>query len=273
MMNSEHYILGYSDRELKRLVFQSRMLDSITRRMLISAGISPGMHILDIGCGPGMTSQLSAELVGPTGSVTGIEQDPKSVKIARQLAYQNNLHNITFQCSRLEDFASKNKFDIVLARFVLIHQKDAVSFLKKAALLVKSGGYIALHEADNARQPQSKPKVPLWDNVIETFIQHLKKICPEYDIGQRFVALFAECGLPVPELSFEVHLAGGKPCDLCNWVVETLSSFVSYASHTVLVDGSPVDLSTLANELQKQIHTSTSQVEFLGQCCAWAKIA
>lgn len=55
-MNRENYGFGYSDREIDRLIFQSRMLAPITTRMLMSAGINAGMNILDIGCGPGMTS-------------------------------------------------------------------------------------------------------------------------------------------------------------------------------------------------------------------------
>ncbi|MFG1934251.1 methyltransferase domain-containing protein [Mycobacterium sp. NPDC048908] len=49
------------------------MLRPITARLLATAGIEPGMRVLDIGCGPGDVSMLIAEFVGPTGNVGGID--------------------------------------------------------------------------------------------------------------------------------------------------------------------------------------------------------
>lgn len=108
--------------------------------------------------------------------------------------------------------------------------------------------------------------------MLATFLKKLPKICPQYDIGEKFIALFAECGLPVPEVSFEVPVAGGKAHDLCYWAVETLRSLCENPQHTVLVDGTEVDFSTLVTELQEQINANNSQVEFVGQFCTWAKI-
>jgi ubiquinone/menaquinone biosynthesis C-methylase UbiE len=51
------------------------MLRPITERLLRSAGIEPGMRVLDIGCGAGDVSMLAAELVGSTGSVVGIDRN------------------------------------------------------------------------------------------------------------------------------------------------------------------------------------------------------
>ena len=41
------YALGHSDAEMRRLATQSRLIDPITRRFLISAGVTRGMRVLD----------------------------------------------------------------------------------------------------------------------------------------------------------------------------------------------------------------------------------
>ncbi len=46
------------------------------RRALARAGLAPGMRVLDIGTGTGLTAREAAALVGPTGSVVGV--DPSS---------------------------------------------------------------------------------------------------------------------------------------------------------------------------------------------------
>jgi hypothetical protein len=69
------YILGHSPAEIQRLMSQAVMLRPITERLLRSAGIEPGMRVLDIGCGAGDVSMLAAELVGSTGSVVGIDRN------------------------------------------------------------------------------------------------------------------------------------------------------------------------------------------------------
>jgi hypothetical protein len=41
--------LGHSAQELQRLALQARLLDPITRRVLVAAGIDSGMRVLDVG--------------------------------------------------------------------------------------------------------------------------------------------------------------------------------------------------------------------------------
>jgi hypothetical protein len=58
------YILGHSDREIRRLMHQAAILRPITERLLRGAGIGRGMRVLDLGCGAGDVSMLAAKLVG-----------------------------------------------------------------------------------------------------------------------------------------------------------------------------------------------------------------
>ena len=52
MSNSDHtYILGDSTHEQERLLLQGRFLRPYTERYLRTAGLTVGMHVLDVGGG------------------------------------------------------------------------------------------------------------------------------------------------------------------------------------------------------------------------------
>jgi SAM-dependent methyltransferase len=64
---------GFGADELARLEAQGAAMAPATRMIFTEAGIRPGMRVLDLGCGAGDVAFLAAELVGPGGSVLGID--------------------------------------------------------------------------------------------------------------------------------------------------------------------------------------------------------
>src|SRR5207302_1935397 len=90
------YALGYTDEERQRLTEQAELFRSCTARLLQDAGLGPGAHVLDVGCGVGDVSILASSLVGPSGSVVGIDVDPRSLAFARQRVCERGLTNVTF---------------------------------------------------------------------------------------------------------------------------------------------------------------------------------
>src|SRR5215471_4837868 len=82
----EVYPFQSSDDERKRLIAQGELVAPLTRRLFETAGIAAGMRVLDIGSGSGDVALLAAQLVGPTGHVTGIDRDTAQVEFAAQRA-------------------------------------------------------------------------------------------------------------------------------------------------------------------------------------------
>src|SRR5262249_2540853 len=72
-VNGRRYALGYSESEFHRLEFQGGLFRDFTEDVLLRAGLAPGMQVLDAGCGVGDVSLLAADLVGPSGTVLGID--------------------------------------------------------------------------------------------------------------------------------------------------------------------------------------------------------
>src|SRR4051812_9944700 len=53
---------------------QTNSQPSTVRRMLSLLDVEPGQRVLDVGSGSGWTTALLAHLVGPGGSVVGVER-------------------------------------------------------------------------------------------------------------------------------------------------------------------------------------------------------
>ena len=115
-----HYVLGRSDTESQRLIKQAAFLRPSTERVFKKAGIAEGMHILDLGCGAGDVSFLAAELVGPTGSVVGIDVNPHVLAVARGRARASGLTTVTFAECAIDTFTTTTRFDAAVGRLVLI---------------------------------------------------------------------------------------------------------------------------------------------------------
>ena len=83
-MDDTDYALGRTQAEYQRLTEQAEILRPVTERMVLAAGIEPGMRVLDVGCGAGDVSFLVAALVGPKGSIVGVDLDGEALKFAEE---------------------------------------------------------------------------------------------------------------------------------------------------------------------------------------------
>ena len=90
------YILGHSEAEIIRLQTQAKILRPITERLLRSAGIRPGMRVLDLGSGAGDVAMLAAELVGPSGWVLGIDRNSQVLSIAMKRTDRAGFKHLSF---------------------------------------------------------------------------------------------------------------------------------------------------------------------------------
>jgi ubiquinone/menaquinone biosynthesis C-methylase UbiE len=72
---ASNYALGSTDQERQRLMRQGVIYRNFLASAFRAAGLAPGMRVLDLGCGAGDVAMLAADLVGPSGSVVGIDRD------------------------------------------------------------------------------------------------------------------------------------------------------------------------------------------------------
>lgn len=73
------YLLGGQAAEQARLITTARIEQRQLERCFADAGLTAGMTVLDVGCGPGDVSLTAAALVGPTGRVIAVDADPAMI--------------------------------------------------------------------------------------------------------------------------------------------------------------------------------------------------
>jgi len=100
------YEFGSAEEELARLELQGRALAPATRMIFTAAGIQPGMRVLDVGCGAGDVAFVTADLVGPEGSVVGVDRSPEALARARLRAEQRGLAQVQFVGGDIHDAAA-----------------------------------------------------------------------------------------------------------------------------------------------------------------------
>jgi 2-polyprenyl-3-methyl-5-hydroxy-6-metoxy-1,4-benzoquinol methylase len=256
----ETYAMGYTEHELERLMFQARLLRPMTDRLLRDAGIEPGMRVLDVGCGAGDVALLAAELVGPSGSVTGIDRDARSVALALHRAESAGLTWARFRAVAVEDFNEAGSFDAVTGRYVLVHQADPVVLLRAAARTVRPGGVIAFHELDlNPVGPFSAPEVPLWERAIGWVKRAMAAAVTHADAGSRLLCHFAAAGLPAPRIRGEVMTGGGPHSPLYRYAADSVRTLLPVLAR-IGVQADEIGIETLEARLRAAVVEAGAQI-------------
>ncbi len=113
------------------------------------AGIVPGAHVVDVGCGPGAVLLAMAEVVGPTGSVMGVDADPEAVATAAGLVRQAGVP-ARVQLGRADDTGlPAGSADVAVLRLVLAHNGGREqAIVDHLAQLVRPQGCVYLVDVE-----------------------------------------------------------------------------------------------------------------------------
>lgn len=196
----DDYVMGSTDPELRRLQMMSTLYRDITRRWLEHSGIGPGMSVVDVGCGPGDVTLLAAELVGPTGSVVGVDGAPEALALARSRAGRAGLRTVRYEEADVDSWLPGGAVDAVVGRLVLMHLQDPAKTLARLAEAVRSGGMIAFQDVVLTTR-RSEPDLPLVDAFNGRVPETLRRSGSPVDMGLRLAAVFHAAGLPEPTLT------------------------------------------------------------------------
>jgi SAM-dependent methyltransferase len=107
--------------------------------------LGPGLHLLDVGCGPGNITRDFASRVTP-GRVCGLDRSADVVDAARR-----DHPDVEFVVGDVYGLPFGDKcWDVVHAHQVLQHLADPVAALKQMRRVVRPGGMVAVRDADYA---------------------------------------------------------------------------------------------------------------------------
>jgi ubiquinone/menaquinone biosynthesis C-methylase UbiE len=232
------YVLGHSQDEIGRLIDQAAIVRPTTERLLRNAGIERGMRVLDLGCGAGDVSMLAGKLVGPSGSVVGIDPNADILFVARARAQADGLLHVNFTEASVGTFSDPRPFDLVVARYVLPYQVDPVVFLRAAAGFAAPGGILALHEFIVDRPLPSRPHVALSQ----------------------------------PALFSETPVGGGVDAPHYAWLAGLVRTLLPRMIESGVVTAETVAIDTLESRVRSAVVEARSQVWGAAQVCAWTRV-
>jgi SAM-dependent methyltransferase len=249
---SDSYALGRSTAETRRLIRQAQIYGPITRQFLVSAGIGTGMRVLDVGSGAGDVALLLADLVGPRGSVVGVEMNPTILETARARVDAVGWTNVTFLDGDVTSIVLDDDFDAVVGRWILMYLPDPVAVLRGLVGRVRPGGIIAFLENDFTYPPTTFPSAPLHQQVMRWTTPPPGSPGPDQQMGSKLHQTYLDAGLPVPQLRLDAPVGGGEDWPGYAYVADTVRSLFPMMEQMGLVSAEDVDVDTLADRLRAE---------------------
>jgi ubiquinone/menaquinone biosynthesis C-methylase UbiE len=125
--------------------------------VLESFGVRSGNTVADIGCGPGAFLQAASELVGAKGRVIAVDIQEPFINMAKRLAEEKNLTNVTFLVSREDHIPLDSACADVALIVTSLHEFEGEGTLKEVHRILRKGGKVALVEWEKVKSPIGPP--------------------------------------------------------------------------------------------------------------------
>ena len=239
---------GVGEDEAGRLEIQGRALAPATRMILAEAGIRPGMRVLDLGCGAGDVAFVAAGLVGPDGSVVGVDRSPDALARARLRAGQRGLAQVQFVEGDVNEPAPGGPFDAIVERLVLWTVPDPAALLRRQAMVLRPGGLVVPIEVDLSTI-RSLPETAFGTQgkswVVEAFAKAGMSM-----LGPRLWAILQEAGLrPLGMIGVQPHFGPGDEVGIA-FLVETMRVAAPLIVGTAVATAEEIGMETLEQRLR-----------------------
>ena len=116
----------------------------VSAELLATADLRPGERVLDVACGTGLIARLAAALVGPAGTVTGIDLAPDMIDVARATPVPGDVaidwHVGDATSLPFDDGA----YDVVLCQMGLMFMDDQVAAVAEMRRVLATGGRVVV---------------------------------------------------------------------------------------------------------------------------------
>ncbi len=112
------------------------------QNLISELGVAPGETVLDVCSGTGLLAEFTADTVGITGAVMGI--DPLPLRV--ELATRRSRSNLNFAVGDAKDLSSfpRASFDVVYLNAVFHWLHEKITPLRQFNRVLKAGGRLGI---------------------------------------------------------------------------------------------------------------------------------
>ena len=266
------YPLGHSPSELKRLNTQAGFCNPFTRMMFQSAGLAPGMSVLDVGSGAGDVAILAAQIVGPGGVVVGSDRSPTAIDAAARRCHDLQLSNVRFVKGDPAEMDFEAPFDAIVGRSVLMYYRDPAETLRKLASKLKPGGIIAFQEID-CGSARAVPRLALYDKHEELVSKTLTLAGTDLNMGSKLYAALGMAGFHSPSMRVNTPIVGAHDAEApgaCYVLAEVLRSIQPLMEKFGVITDSELQIDTFAPRLYDELQAGGGVMIWNSIISAWA---
>ena len=205
----EHYVIRGGEAGKQRLDLLAEIMEPSTKALLANVGVGHGATFVDLGCGGGHVSLEAARLVGPAGSVTGVDLDKTKLDLARRAAEESELTNVRFLHGNASEVVEAESFDYAYARFLLTHLSDPVAVLGVMRDSLRPGGIVVVEDID-VSGAFCYPANPHFRRLTELYSRVVRLKGGDPDIGHKLPSLLRQAGFKEIEVGLvqPLHLEG-----------------------------------------------------------------
>ena len=267
MSDAPGYVLGSDEAEIARLDGQANAIALPTRLLLQIAGIGPGMRVLDVGTGLGHVAFAVADLVGPEGSVLGVDRDERLLGIAES---RRVAENVAFATGDARSYRDPAPFDAIVARLLLQHLPDAADVLPRLLEALRPGGLVLAIDYDSGTV-RAEPPVPLVATAIDWIERGLRSAGSDPRVGARLAPMLRVAGVEdVTTLGIEGYLqpeTGHGPALLAGVIRSLAAQIVEQG----IASEQDLGIDSLEARMRQQVAAAGAVVLAPGLVGAWGR--
>ena len=179
-----------NDKELDRLIKQANIATEMEKKLFLDCGLEDGMQVVDIACGPGITTSLISDLV-PNGTVLGIDINGQLISLAKEQF--SDRHNTDFKQSSIYELKPCQSFDFAYSRFLFQHLTSPISALKNVYNTLKSNGIYCVVDVDDSWLTVS-PELNEFKTFTESASFYQSVNGGDRSVGRKLKTYFHEAG-------------------------------------------------------------------------------
>jgi SAM-dependent methyltransferase len=188
------HVNGSSAPEIAQLDAQAALLDSGTALLLGRIGIEAGQRVLDLGTGLGDVAFTLTDIVGPTGSIVGIHQDPRRLAAANAWRDAAGLDNVSFVQGEAGTYRDEEPFDAIVARLLLLRLPNPAEVIAHHTDALRKGGRLVAIDYDKG-SIRSDPEIGLISQLAEWITAAFRATGQDALVWTRLARLLRGAGL------------------------------------------------------------------------------